>query len=118
VAYFHQGEAEQVQPLPAFRRPGPLVAGGQPDAPSLVPQGSLGKDPAARAGQEVPQLRVLAELGHVPGDHHIEAVLGQRCSSNPRTCRPSALAAPGCGAARIFAADSVSPDSRALAAIM
>lgn len=42
--------------------------------PQTRSRGGLDEDPAG-VGQEVPQLRVLAELGHVPGDHRSEAVL-------------------------------------------
>jgi len=83
----------ELRPGPVLRRRGSLVAGGQPDAPDPVPRGSLDEHAAAGTGQEVLQLLVLAELGHVPGDHHIEAVLGPALLIEPahlpaqRLCR-------------------------------
>jgi len=63
----------------------------------------LDKNPAASPEQEVPQLGVLPELGQVPGDHSVKALLdpelliepahlpAQRLGRSRMRSRPDAL---------------------------
>jgi hypothetical protein len=68
VAYFHEREAKEVQPGPVLGGGSVLVVRGQAGAPDPVDRRCLDQDPAAGAEQEVPQFRVLPELGQVPAD--------------------------------------------------
>jgi len=118
VTDFHEREAEQVKAQPSVRGRGPFVVSTKADSPDPVLRRGLDEHPVTGAEQELAQIGVLPEFRHVPGDDQVKAVrhpaLLLECPHLPT----SFFAAPGCGASRIRAAISASPNSSALAAIM